>query len=128
MGRTTAGERIHYFRNEKKLTMALLAEMTGISRDALIRYESGQTEPTPEKLVALATAMDGKPDKLCDAYFLFLIQPYNFNLKDWRKANRMTQQKFAAYCGYPLTTVKRWEQGINRVTREQWIHLSALLT
>lgn len=123
----TVGERMQCIRTKRGVLIADLEKASGISRDAIICYESGQTEPTPEKLLTIAEALDVKPNKLCDPYFLFLIYPYRLKLKEWRKALHMTQREFAEYCGYPLETIKRWEQGVHRVTRAQWERLSALM-
>lgn len=118
------GERVRRFRIKRGITVNELAQNSNISRDAIISYENGQTEAPPKILLSIAAALSVNSDKLCDEYYRFLLYPYGKRIKGIRKGLGLTQQEFAETYGFTLTMVKRWEQGRNRVTREQWEKLS----
>lgn len=48
------GDNIRKLRASRKLSQEYLAEQLGISRQAVSRWETGQTEPTARNLVELA--------------------------------------------------------------------------
>jgi len=48
------GEKLQTLRKEKNLSQELLAEMLGVSRQAVSKWESGQTYPETEKMIALS--------------------------------------------------------------------------
>jgi transcriptional regulator with XRE-family HTH domain len=49
----TLGERIKYQRNKNGFTQEKVAELVGISRQAVTKWESGQSIPSMENLMAL---------------------------------------------------------------------------
>lgn len=53
----TTGERIRFFRKDRGLTQAELAERAGIHEVTIRKYESGKLHPTPEQVVKLAEAL-----------------------------------------------------------------------
>lgn len=52
------GKRIKQARELKKMTQETLAEMIGVSRTAIARWESGETDPTVEHLISLSNLLD----------------------------------------------------------------------
>lgn len=50
----TLGERIRNRREKLKLSQGYVAEQIGVSRQAVSKWETGQSEPTAENLVRLA--------------------------------------------------------------------------
>ena len=50
----TLGERIKERRTAHGLTQEMLAQEMGVSRQAVAKWESGQSAPSSEKLIALA--------------------------------------------------------------------------
>jgi transcriptional regulator with XRE-family HTH domain len=61
---TTVGPRLRALRRQREITLAALAEMTGISVSTLSRLESGQRKPTLELLLPLARAHGVQIDDL----------------------------------------------------------------
>ena len=56
------GSRIKKQREQNKLTQEQVAEMLGISRQAISKWESGQAVPELEKIVALSTVFNVTTD------------------------------------------------------------------
>ena len=60
------GKRIRQARVLAGLTQEQLAEKIGVSRTAIVRWESAETEPTLEHLLALTTSLHVSADYLLD--------------------------------------------------------------
>lgn len=54
----TLGERIKERREKLKLSQGYVAEQIGVSRQAVSKWETGQSEPTAENLVRLAEVFE----------------------------------------------------------------------
>ncbi|MFI5707765.1 helix-turn-helix domain-containing protein [Kribbella sp. NPDC051620] len=61
------GDRLRRLRAQRGITLAVLAETTGISKSTLSRLESGQRRPSLELLLPLATAYRVPLDELVGA-------------------------------------------------------------
>ena len=53
----TVGEKIKYYRSKKNLDVKELSQRSGISADAIRKYEQGQRKPKYEQLQKLATGL-----------------------------------------------------------------------
>ncbi len=58
MGDTSLGENIKRRREELKLSQEYVAEQLGVSRQAVSKWETGQSEPTASNLVQLAKLLE----------------------------------------------------------------------
>ena len=58
------GKRIRQARVLAGLTQEKLAEMIGVSRTAIVRWEAAETEPTLDHLIALTVALHVSADYL----------------------------------------------------------------
>ena len=58
MGDTSLGENIKRRREEPKLSQEYVAERLGVSRQAVSKWETGQSEPTASNLVQLAKILE----------------------------------------------------------------------
>lgn len=119
-------EKIRFYRTKRGVTCDMLAELVGVSRYAIMRYETGETEPSLENLRQMATIFDIDADKLYDDYYRFLDYPYSSKIREVRKARKMVQREFGEKLGVTAGTVKRWESGQHGVTRNMWETLKAL--
>ena len=54
----TLGENIKNRREELKLSQEYVAEQLGVSRQAVSKWETGQSEPTASNLIQLAEVFD----------------------------------------------------------------------
>ena len=52
-------------RQRQGLSISQLAEMTGLRRESISRFEHGQEEPQPYALRRLATVLETSPAELC---------------------------------------------------------------
>ena len=58
----TKGDRIHFLRTQKKLTMEELGKKIGVGKGTIKKYENGVIENIPsDKIEALAEALDSTP-------------------------------------------------------------------
>ncbi len=64
------GEKIHQYRRSKGLTQVELANLAGVSKAAISRYESGSREPSLKHLQAIAKAMGIKSIYLLPSWFI----------------------------------------------------------
>lgn len=51
------GERLRELREEAKLSQAKLADLVGVSRNAVSQWESGETQPSSRRLASIAKAL-----------------------------------------------------------------------
>lgn len=63
------GNRIKKARKQEGLTQEQLAEVIGVSRSAISRWESGDMEPTIKNLAELARTLDVKAAARYDGCF-----------------------------------------------------------
>ncbi len=60
----TLGERLKMYRTQKSLSQEKIAEMLDVSRQAVTKWETGQTTPSSDNLIALANLYDVSLDEL----------------------------------------------------------------
>ena len=60
----TFGERLKMYRTQKGLSQEKIAEMLDVSRQAVTKWEAGQTTPSSDNLIALANLYDVSLDEL----------------------------------------------------------------
>ena len=60
----TLGERLKMYRTQKGLSQEKIAEMLVVSRQAVTKWEAGQTTPSSDNLIALANLYDVSLDEL----------------------------------------------------------------
>ena len=63
-GRVSVGERIHLARRRKSIDAKDLAEMIGVHRNTLGRWEKGDGEPSLTQGLAIASVLGVSPDDL----------------------------------------------------------------
>ena len=61
------GKEIARLRKEKGFSQEKLAELLGVSRQAVTKWESGKTNPDTENLLAIAEIFGVSLDELCGA-------------------------------------------------------------
>lgn len=60
----TLGERLKMYRTQKGLSQEKIAEMLDVSRQAVTKWEAGQTTPSSDNLIALANLYDVSLEEL----------------------------------------------------------------
>ncbi len=60
----TLGEKLKIYRTQKGLSQEKIAEMLDVSRQAVTKWEAGQTTPSSDNLIALANLYDVSLDEL----------------------------------------------------------------
>ena len=108
------------------MSINTLAELVGLSRCAVLDYESGRTEPTLESLKEIAVALNIEADKLYDCYYAFLDYPFTTKTKEIRAKHRFLQRELGEMLGVGRRSVERWEGGKNTPSRDRWEQLKAL--
>ena len=69
----TVGEKIKYYRSKKNLDVKELSQRSGISADAIRKYEQGQRKPKYEQLQKLATGLQISLNNFLDLEILLCI-------------------------------------------------------
>lgn len=63
----TMGEKIKFLRKENKLSQEKLAELVGVSRQAISKWETGFSNPDTKNLICLSEVFNVSLDELIDA-------------------------------------------------------------
>ncbi len=116
----TVAERIRFYRTKRHVNGDTLAELIGMSRYAIMDYESGSAEPLLEDLKKIADALGIEADKLFDDYYRFLDYPYSERIKQIRSERGLTQKELGTMLCVGRRAVERWEHGKHKVSRETW--------
>lgn len=103
------GDNIRRLRTERKMSQEYLAEQLYVSRQAVSKWENGQTEPTAKNLVELA--------RLFDISVSELMEPENMLRTKQKPGNSILKQNLevvavGAYTGFAiLSTVQTNDPG-----------------
>lgn len=102
-------ERIQYLRKQKGLSQEELADKVGVSRQAVSKWESGQSTPDIEKIIIMSDLFETTTD-----YILKGIEPVNMT---GQKAIRSLYLAFAVICG---TIAGIWAFAANQFRIQEW--------
>ena len=114
----TVGSKIRYYRKLNNITIGQLSQITGLHSSTILRYENNQVDQSLGVCHKLAKGLGISRYLLYDDYLKFLAYGPSRYLKKLRKTLGITQRELAKICGVSLTSVKRWECGVTRPTRE----------
>lgn len=90
----TLGEQIYNLRKKKGLSQEKLAEMTGVSRQTVHKWESDIVQPTVGNLASLAEALDIDQNEL-----LWLLYPIHESVKvECEKDKKVEDETVATKC------------------------------
>ena len=109
----SVADKLKFARLSAGLHQDVLADIIGIDRATLLRYENGQVEEENmqvEWLMQIASICGTDKYYCCSPYHIFLLNDAGKQIKQYRKNIKLTQKKLAAKLGVDETTVKRWEQ------------------
>ena len=122
----TVAEKIRFYRMKRDMNGDMLAELIGMSRFAIMYYESGEREPLLHDLKNMAAVLGIEADKLYDDYYRFLDYPCSAKIKEIRAAHNLTQNRLGKILVVDRRTVERWENGKTSVSRNTWDKLKGL--
>jgi len=125
----TVADKLQYARLAAGLLQRELAEKIGIDRTTLISYENGQTVEENmiiDWLIEIALACGMDKHFCCSPYHVFIIEDAGKQIKQYRKNMGLTQKKFAEQLGVWTTTIRRWEQNVNKPPKHIWELVSGL--
>lgn len=63
-------DRLHQLRRKSGMTLVKVAEISGVNKSSLCRYEGGKSYPAVNELIALCKALKTTPNDLLD----FVVQ------------------------------------------------------
>ena len=86
----TIGDRIKFYRFEKKMMQTELAELTGIDVCTIKHYENTSSNYDLDKLSRIAKALEVDVGVLYDDYHLFLSDRYGEKVKELRTSKGLT--------------------------------------
>ena len=116
---TTTADKLRYYRYKKSLLQREVAEYAGINENTYIHYESTGHDYYPvDKLSRIAELLEVDITDLLDEYNRFLYDGQGRQIRKIRKSMGLTQHQFGKLHGVNTGTVKRWESGKIRVSKE----------
>lgn len=114
-------DRLRYFRCQRNLHQAEIADYAGIDHSTYIGYEDTSRDSYPlDKLQKIAEFLQVDIVELLDSYNRFLYEGQGQKVKELRQQKHMTQAEFGALLQTTPGTVKRWEHGQVRMTKRMW--------
>ena len=116
----TIGDRIKFYRYEKRMKQTELAEVVGIDVSTLKHYENTNNNHDLDKLSRIADVLEVDVKLLYDDYHLFLSDDYGAKIKELRKSLGLTQTTFAEKYNTSVKTIKAWEHERVRVSRKTY--------
>lgn len=84
------GERITQLRTEKQISQGQLADMLGVTRQAVSKWENDQTSPDTIRLIKLADALDTEVEYLATGRKPVYEQPIVLNMV--KKEDRIVEK------------------------------------
>jgi len=120
-------ERLRYFRCQKNLYQADVADHCGIDRSTYISYEDCARDAYPlDKLAKIAEFLQVDIVDLLDNYNRFIYEGQGQGLKAFRRSRHMTQAELGRMLQTTQSTVKRWEQGQIQMSRRKWERMNEM--
>ena len=117
----TAGERLRWFRVQRKLSQGQLAKLAGMELRRYKRFENGRIKYFPRnELQRLAKILNVSCNDLVDDYMLFIYSGQKRQLKSRREALGMTVEAYAKHLHVDPLDYRTWESGTVRISRRTW--------
>lgn len=118
----TIGERIKKRRREKRISVDKLAELVGVSRSTIFRYENGSISKLPiDTLRLIAQSLDAEIEYFVDTEIDCVDVNHNLNvehssniaerLKEYRTNRGLSLSDMEHLTGIPAQTLNRYELG-----------------
>ena len=118
---TETADKLRWYRYREALLQREVANLVGIDRSTYLHYEGGETEYFPlEIMEKIAALYDIPVTDLLDEYNTFLYRDQGKQIKERRKALRMTQREYADYLGVSFGSLQNWEQNNVRMFKRTW--------
>lgn len=121
---TSTAEKLRFYRYRTGLMQKEVAEAIGIDRTTYVDYEREVRDHYPkEDLKKLAELFHVEVTNLLDDYNKFLYDGQEVKLKELRKGLCLTQNGLANRLGRNCATIRKWEHGLIRVSKETYVKL-----
>lgn len=117
-------QNLKYLRERNGETQKDIADLFGVKRTAINKYESGMCEPRLEKLITLADHFGATIDDLIRKDMRPPKPMYASNLKYFREKYGMTQLEIGELLNVKQTTVANYEAGRREMPLEQIMKLA----
>lgn len=115
-------EWLRTYRTQKRLSQAQLAQKSGVGADAIRRFEHKKSEPTPEDVERLESALAVVYDKKAFALDLFdAPNAMAYWVFSYRRRHRLTHEAFARKFGFAASYVSEIEDG-SRIPGYDWVN------
>ena len=118
----TTADKLRYYRHVRGLEQQEVAVYVTLHRSTYVGYEtSGAIDYYPlDKLSLLAELFEVPMEYLLDDYNAFLYEGQGRQVRSLRESMGLTRREFAAKFGIWTTTIRDWETGSVRMTRQTW--------
>jgi len=117
----TTADKLRWHRYQRGLLQREVADYLGISPSTYMQYEAVGRDSYPiahiERLVELYNI---PVESLLDEYNLFLYHGQGHQIREKRKARKMTQAAYAKRLGVTLKNLERWERDRVQMCKSNW--------
>jgi transcriptional regulator with XRE-family HTH domain len=116
----TIGEKIAFYRKKRNLFGNDLANLIGIDRVTMIRYENDQLDCPYDVIIRISEALNVDRHLLMDEYLQFIDYPYSVFIKQRRKELHLRQCDLGEQLGVTRRQIERWEHSVNIIPKEKY--------
>ncbi len=120
----SVADKLRYYRRQCRLRQVDVAAAIGIDTGTYLRWERGISVYPLDKLGVAAALFGVAVVDLLDSYHRFLYDGQAEQIRELRKANRLSRPALARVLGVHHGTVKRWETGFTTLLKENYVGIS----
>lgn len=114
-------DRLRWCRHQAGLTQREVAERIGVNRSVYVNLETGAVDHCSAEIADKLSALYNiRVEDLLDEYNLFLYRGQEEQIQTYMEQFGMGRKKFAKTLGICDSSVRAWESGQVRVSRESW--------
>ncbi|MCI9434896.1 MAG: helix-turn-helix domain-containing protein [Bacilli bacterium] len=119
---STIGEQIKYYRMQQDIKQTDLGLKLGFSESTIKNLENNELKLVDINLIKKVLKELNIEDKILinDEYIKFLLNNPCKQIKNIRGTLNMSRQEFANVLDVSITSVRRWENGNNHISREKY--------
>jgi transcriptional regulator with XRE-family HTH domain len=122
----TIGEKIAFYRKKRNLFGNDLANLIGIDRVTMIRYENDQLDCPYDVIIRISEALNVDRHLLMDEYLQLIDYPYSVFIKQRRKELHLRQCDLGEQVGVTRRQVEKWEHGVCMLPKDRYHKLKEI--
>ncbi|MFV0249759.1 MAG: helix-turn-helix domain-containing protein [Bacilli bacterium] len=123
------GKKIKYYRRLNDIKQTELADLLNVSRDKIMAVENNKNIKYYDKkfVQAIIDKIDAEPLKKSNTYIGFLLDNPSQKIIEYRLKENISKTELAKRMKVSYTTIKRWEYGMNTMSKEHYKRFKELV-